>query len=253
VPYTSAYLDAALYDVVYSKVVADIPFYVDLAKSIGGPVLEVGCGTGRVLLPTLEAGVEIHGVDLAESMLERLRAKAAARGLSARVDQGDMRDFTMPRRYRLVTIPFRAFLHMESTEDQIRALRCVREHLEPGGLLALNVFYPSWDAIARDDGVRKLSIETTHPDTGQTVRVWDVSRYDRPRQHIAVERQVFIGQRGDDEAPIEYGFTLSWIFRFEMELLLRAAGFTDFEFFGGFERRPLVIDKDEMVVLARRD
>jgi len=263
VAYTSAYLDPALYDVIYGRgadgkpvraALDDVAFYVDLATRQGNPVLEVACGTGRVLLPTLEAGIEIHGIDLEDGMLERLRAKAQARDLHPKVFRGDMRDFTLPARYRLATIPFRSFLHMESTEDQIRALRCIREHLEPGGMLALNVFYPSVDFMAANDGVRKLTIQTTHPDTGLPVEVYDTSRYQRAQQRLSVERLVLVTNPGGAPASmIEYGFTLRWIYRFEMELLLRAAGFSRFDFHGGFTGDPLTSDREEMVVMARRD
>lgn len=248
----SPYPDPALYDVIYSQVRDDIPFYVELARAQGGPALEVGCGTGRVLIPTLEAGVEIHGLDLEAGMLERLRGKAAAKGLSVRVFEGDMRDFTMPGRYRLVTIPFRAFMHLQSTEDQIRALRCMREHLEPGGLLAFNVFYPSADFRRDKHGARSLSIETTHPESGRPVKVFDVSRFDNLRQTVTVERETVEGDGGERQVT-RSGFTLRWVYRFELELLLQAAGFAAAEIFGGFDRRPLERDTDEIVVLARRD
>lgn len=253
-PYTTPYFDPELYDVVYTQVrVDDIPFYVDLARREGGPVLEIGCGTGRVLIPSLEAGIEIHGLDLEAAMLERLRAKAAARGLVPKVFQGDMRDFTMPGRYRLVTIPFRSFLHCETTDDQIRTLRCIREHLEPGGLLALNVFYPCIDIIATLDGVRNLSIETTHVETGRPVKVYDVAHYQRALQRVSVDREVALEDETGAPTTVSYSFELRWIYRFEMELLLRAAGFSHFEFRGGFDGRPLTSDREEMVVLARRD
>ena len=253
VVYSSPYLDPALYDVIYTKVRDDIPFYVELARDAGGPVLEVGCGTGRVLIPTLQAGIEIHGLDLDAGMLDHLRSKAAALGLGARVFHGDMRDFTMPGRYRLVTIPFRAFMHLESTEDQIRALRCMREHLEPGGLLALNLFYPSFDLIGSQEGVRKLSIEVTHLETGRPVRVYDVNRYQRALQSVTVARAIHVEDSGGTEQIITPGITPRWIYRDELELLLRAAGFAAADFLGGFARRPLTQDTDEMVVLARRD
>ena len=251
--YPTPYYDPTLYDVVYAHLREDVAFYVDLARASGGPVLEVGCGTGRVLIPTLEAGVEIHGLDLAPSMLETLRSKAAARGLAPRVYQGDMRDFTMPGRYRLVTIPFRAFMHLESTEDQIRTLRCIREHLEPGGLLAFNLFYPSLDHVRRSDGVRALSIEATRPETGLPVRAFDVSRYDRVNQRVAVEREILAGEPDGRETVTRVAFSLRWVYRFELELLLRSARFARLELFGGFDRRALLRDTDEMVVLAWRD
>jgi SAM-dependent methyltransferase len=252
VPYLTPYYDPALYDLVYAKVRDDIPFYLELAKAARGAVLEVACGTGRVLIPILEAGVEIHGLDLDGGMLERLRGQAAERGLQPRVFQGDMRDFTMPTRYALVTIPFRAFMHLESTADQIRALRCIREHLEPDGRLAFNLFYPSFDFIRDNEGRRVLSIEVDEPGSGKPVRVFDISRYDRVGQTVTVEREVVIGE-GPDTITRQVGFRLRWTYRYEMELLLRAAGFAGAEFFGGFDRRPLERDTDEMGVLARRD
>jgi len=185
-------------------------------------------------------------------MLDRLRDKGAARGLAVRVFQGDMRDFTMPGRYRLVTAPFRAFMHLESTEDQIRALRCMREHLEPGGLLTFDLFYPSADFRRDKHGVRSLSIETSHPDSGRPVRVFDVSRFDNLNQTVTVEREIVEGD-GDDRVVTRSGFTLRWAYRFELELLLMTAGFTGIEILGGFDRRPLERDTDDMVVLARRN
>ena len=250
--YTSPYVDPALYDVVYQKVRDDLPFYLDLAQRAGGPVLELGCGTGRVLLPTLAAGVAIEGLDLDGGMLDALRSKARARGLTARVYRGDMRDFTMPGRYRLITIPFRAFLHLQSTEEQLQSLHCAREHLEPGGLLALNVFYPSAQHLKSDDGVRRLAIDVPHPVTGYRVAVFDVSRYDIAQQQIVVEREIV---EHDDRGPARatnVGFTLRWVYRWELELLLVTAGFGDVQIFGSFDRRPLQHDTDEMVVLARR-
>jgi SAM-dependent methyltransferase len=249
---TSPYVDPALYDVVYQKIRDDIPFYVDLARGAGGPVLELGCGTGRVLLPTLEAGVPIEGLDLDGGMLEALRDKARARGLGARVYRGDMRDFTMPGRYRLMTIPFRAFMHLLTTDEQLQALRCMREHLEPGGNLAFNVFYPSLDHLASHHGVRALAIDVPHPATGHRVAVYDTSRYDVIQQRVAVEREIV---EDDDRGPARatyVAFTLRWVYRWELELLLATAGFADVRILGGFDRRPLERDTDEMVVLARR-
>jgi SAM-dependent methyltransferase len=254
VAYHTPYSDPALYDVVYSKIRDDIPFYVDLARRADGPVLEVGCGTGRVLLPTLEAGVAIEGLDLDPGMLDRLRLKAQERGFDARVYQGDMRDFTMPGRYRLVTIPFRAFMHLDHTEDQIRSLLCIREHLEPGGALAMNLFYPNFDFMKARDGVRELSMEVKHPETGRSVAVYDLSRFDRVNQRVAVEREVVEhDEAGRPARSTAVGFQLRWTYRFELELLLGAAGFARVDLYGGFDRRLLERDHDEMVVVAWRD
>lgn len=248
------YVDPALYDLAYSWYDADLAFYLATARASRGPVLEAACGTGRVLLPALAAAVDIDGFDLESAMLDRLRSKADAQGLAPRVVTGDLRDFTMPRRYDLVMIPFRAFMHLHTTADQVRALRCIREHLEPGGTLVMNVFYPSFDLVIARDGRRAREQRFAHPGTGLPVELWDLPRYDRVNQTVVVEREVI--ERDATEAAVRthrYGFTLRWTFRFEMELLLAAAGFARWDVRGGFDGRPFERDTDEMVWTAWKD
>jgi len=252
-PTATPYVDPALYDVVYSWYRADLAFYVDLAKASRGPVLEVACGTGRILIPTAEAGVDIDGFDLEPAMIARLRAKAAAAGLKVRVVVADMRDFTMPRRYRLVTIPFRAFMHLQTGADQIQALRCVREHLEPGGSLVFNVFYPNPAYIAEHRDQRMQEREIVHPITGLPVVLWSTQRYDLVQQTLVSDREVIETIEDGTQITHHYRFMLRWVYRFEMELLLRAAGFTRWEVRGGFDGRPLQNPEDEMVWTAWKD
>ena len=243
------YTDPAAYDLIYSWYDVDIAFYIDQARAARGPVLEVGCGTGRILIPTLAAGVDIEGFDREPGMLERLESKAAAQKLQARVHVADMRDFTMPRKYALITIPFRAFMHLMTTDDQVRALRCMREHLQPGGALVYNLFYPGFRYIVENDGKRGHERDVTDPARG-TVSIWSTPRYDLVDQTLTSEREVIYADTGE---TVRYGFTLRWTFRFEMELLLRAAGFQRFQVWGGFDRRPLEHETDEMVWTAWRD
>jgi len=248
------YVDPDLYDLVYSTYTPDVDFYVELGKAAQGPVLEVGCGTGRVLIPTLAAGVDADGLDLEPAMLAALERKARARGLTPRLHAGDMRDFTLPRRYRLVTVPFRAFLHLLTTEDQLQALRCLRKGLEPGGALVMDLFYPSWDYIAAHDGKPQTTLEFPHPETGLPVAVHDTPRFDRVNQIVRVEREVVESDaRGYAGTAHRYEFTLRWIFRFEMELLLRAAGFLRWSLTRGFDGQPFEKDTEEMVWTAWRD
>lgn len=247
-------MDPVLYDAVYAHLTEDVAFYLDLARRSPGPVLEAACGTGRVLLPVLEAGVDIDGFDLDEEMLARLRTKAEARGLSPRVVQADLRDFSMPRRYTLAMVPFRAFLHLLTTEDQLAALRCLREHLESGGALVLNLFYPNFDVIAGASGAPKRTIETVHPDNGHTLHVYDLPRYDRVRQRVDATREIVeLDADGREVARHPAHFELRWIWAPEMELLLRTAGFARWEVRGGFDGRPLERDTDEMIWTAWKD
>jgi SAM-dependent methyltransferase len=248
------YAPAELYDLIYSWYHDDVDFYVAAAKATRGPVLEVGCGTGRILIPSLQAGAVVDGVDLRQGMLDVLRRKAEALGLKPKVYQGDMRDFTMPRKYALVTMPFRVFQHAMTTEDQLKVLRCIREHLESGGRLVFNVFHPGYARIAEPDGEQKLEREFQHPETQLPVtyyaRVWR----DRVQQTMRAEVEI---QEADARGYVgrthRYEYTLRWVFKAEMELLLYTAGFSRFEVKGGFDGRPLENETDEMVWTAWRD
>ena len=118
----SPFDDGELYDIMCQGIDYGIDFYVGLAREAKGPVLDIACGTGRVLLPVLQAGADADGMDLFQPMLDTARRKAVALGLSPDLRRGDMADFQMPRRYALVMITFNAFCHMLTTEDQLRCL-----------------------------------------------------------------------------------------------------------------------------------
>jgi hypothetical protein len=165
-----------------------------------------------------------------------------------------MRDFTMPRRYALVTMPFRAFLHNLSTEDQLRTLRCIREHLKGGGALVFNVFHPSLERLVEPDGEERLEREFPHPETGLSVGVYSRRRIDRVNQILRAEMEIRESDpRGYAGAVHSHNVTLRWVYKAEMELLLRAAGFNRYAVAGGFDGRPLERDTDEMIWTAWKD
>ncbi len=126
----STFDDDDAYDLVANAIPYGLDCYVAMARETNGPVLDVGSGTGRSLLPCLQAGVDIEGLDLFDAMLKTLRAKAATLNLSPRLHQFDMGDFSLPRRYALVMIPFNAFIHNMTQAAQISCLQCCRQHLE---------------------------------------------------------------------------------------------------------------------------
>jgi SAM-dependent methyltransferase len=202
-------------------------------------VLDVGCGTGRVLLRLLEAGVDADGLDASEPMLERARARAAARGFRPALVHADMRDFTMPRRYGRAICAFNAFAHMETPDDQLRALRCIRDHLEPDGALVLHMSYPRPAYWEEPDGVPVLELEITRAENGHRVQMWDTRTKDAAaqRQHSRMEiRELDAGGR---VVASHFSETEQrWVYRWELELLLRLAGYAHWEFFGGFAGEP---------------
>ncbi|HEV8061921.1 MAG TPA: class I SAM-dependent methyltransferase [Gemmataceae bacterium] len=242
----------------YDLVLKDIPygrdFYLALARETNGPALDIACGTGRILLPCLQAGVDIEGLDLFEPMLGTLRAKAAALGLTPRLYLADMSDFSLARRYGLVMIPFNAFIHNMTQETQIRCLQLCREHLLPGGLLAFDTFFPSLEIVGAPQNTRVLEGELPHPVTGLPMRMYDTRSFDRVAQvqHSLNEIELLAAD-GSVQTVHRSEVRSRYIYKHEMELLLRVAGFARWEISGDFERRPLTRENDAMIVMAWKE
>jgi SAM-dependent methyltransferase len=251
-PLPSPYDAPELYDLALDAFQDDVPFWLAEARAGGGPALEVACGTGRVLLRLLEAGLEVDGVDASEPMLDRLRAKAKAKGLSPRLYRADMRDFTTPRRYRRVFIAFNGFAHCESIEDQVRCLRCCREHLEPGGALVVHMSFPSQAYWLAPDGERVLEMDSPRP--GGSLRMWDTRTKDpvAQRQESVIEIEE-IDAAGRVERAHRFATTQRWVYRAELELLLRVAGFSRWEVLGGWDRSKLEREDQQMMAFGWKD
>lgn len=225
---TGYYLDSSLYDQVYSDYVADVAPFVELIRGAGGPALEVCCGNGRLLIPALEAGLACDGLDASESMLEGLREKLAARGLRTGVFAGDMRDFRLERRYALIVIPFNSFLHNLTQPDQIATLRTCRAHLAPGGRLVLTVFHPSAAKLIEWDGNERFLKQI--PVEGGSLRVHDRADDDRIDQiRVMTRRFEWLDASGTVLREEKRTFSLRYVYKPEMELLLRTAGFARWE------------------------
>jgi SAM-dependent methyltransferase len=247
----SVFDDGDLYDLMAGDIPYGLDFYTALAREASGGVLDTACGTGRILLPCLQAGVDIEGLDLFEPMLKRLRAKAAALGLSPRLHQADMSDFSLPRRFALVMIPFNAFIHNMTQAAQIGCLERCREHLLPGGLLAFDTFFPSLEIIGAPQNTRVLEGEAPHPQTGLPMRMYDTRSFDRvaQEQHSLNELELLAAD-GSIQAVYRSQASSRYLYKHEMELLLRVAGFARWEIYGDFDRRPLTRETDAMIVMA---
>jgi SAM-dependent methyltransferase len=247
----SVFADGDAYDLVLSDIPYGLDFYVDLAREANGPVLDVACGTGRILLPCLQAGVDIEGLDLFEPMLKKLRAKAASLSLSPQLHQADMSDFSLPRRYGLIMIPFNAFIHNMTQEAQIRCLQLCRNHLLPGGKLAFDTFFPSLEIIGAAQNTRVLEAELPHPQTGLPMRMYDTRSFDRVAQvqHSLNELEL-LADDGSVQTVHRSEVSSRYIYKQEMALLLRVAGFARWEIYGDFDGRPLTLENEAMIVMA---
>ena len=189
--------DGVLYDLFCGRLELGLDFYLGLAKMAGGPVLDLACGTGRILLPCLKAGVDVEGLDLFPNMLAHLRHKASALGFEPRLHQSNMAGFRLPRRYALIMIALNAFVHNLTTEDQLATLNACHEHLQPGGMLVFDTAFPGPAWIAAPNGTREMEMEIAHPETGLPVRMWDTRTFDRGEAAaIFLQRNRVTGSHG---------------------------------------------------------
>ena len=220
---SSYYVEPALYDTIYGDVTNDVAPHVASMRAADGPALEVCCGNGRLLIPTLEAGVECEGLDVDPAMLADLRAKLAARALAATLYEADMRTFDLPRRYALVAIRFNSFLHNLTQADQLATLAACRRHLRPGGRLELTVFHPGAAKLVELAAGEQLAKEVQAGP--RRVRLYDRAEDDRVEQVRRVFRRIEIAEDGRLVTERATEFVLRYVFKPEMELLLRVAGF----------------------------
>jgi len=222
----------------------DVEFFVDAAKSSGGPVLEVGCGTGRVLIPTARAGMRITGLDLSTHMLkvcrERLEQEPADVRRRVRLIRDDMRSFDLGDSFALITIPFRPFLHLTTVEDQLACLSCIRRHLLPDGRFILDIFNPWLELIVADDVGTESEAEPafTLPDGRRVTRRYKFVSKDRANQVNHLELIYSITHPDGREERLVHAFSMRYLYRFEAEHLLARAGFRVEHLFGDYDKSP---------------
>jgi SAM-dependent methyltransferase len=243
----------------YVPVVAsrhDIDFYVGAARGYGDPVLELGCGTGRVTLALAKAGFHVTGLDLSERMLARCSEKRAGLPTEVRervhLVQADMTRFDLGEQSRLVIIPFRPFQHLLETKQQIDCLECARRHLAPGGKLIVDFFQT--DPRRMNDPAFQQESEAAQefevPD-GRRVKMRDrVAAFHRAEQRNDVEMIYYVHYPDGREERLVFAFTLRYFFRYEVEHLLARCGFRVVALYGDFDRSPLADNSAEMIFVA---
>jgi SAM-dependent methyltransferase len=223
---------------------ADVAFWVDAARESGGPVLELGCGTGRVLLPIARAGVEITGLDLSPKMLGVLRQRLAQDApevrQKVRLVEGDMRDFDLGQQYALVIVPFRPFQHLITVGEQTACLAAIRRHLRPDGRLIFDLFNPSLTALADESRSEEQAPEAAieMPDGRRFYRTWRRTGIDYYNQVQHVEMYYYVTHPDGREERGVHAFPMRWLYRFEAEHLLARCGFEVMELYADYDRSP---------------
>lgn len=242
------------YDLFHADRLEDVAFWKNIACRTNGPVLEIACGTGRVGIEIARQGQELYGVDQSEDVLNVFRRKLAAEPDEVRqrvhLTRGDMRSFDLGRKFSLAIIPFRSLQHVLTLDDQLAAFKTARRHLIDGGILGFDVFFPNYSALEQPDGVEKFEREWIERD-GRTVRRFFLRHnVDKLNQviHASFIFRTYAGQNlvAEEISPI----TMSYYTYPHLQLLLKLSGFEVAEEYGSFDRSPITVQK-EMVLLAR--
>jgi SAM-dependent methyltransferase len=236
----------------------DVMFYGDAARQYGDPILELGCGTGRITMELAEAGQRITGLDLSERMLERAVKKRAKLPVEARervhLVQGDMQRFDLGEKFRLIIIPFRPFQHLLEVQQQVDFLGCVRKHLAPGGKLVLDVFQTDAERMHDPVHMREALITEYKTADGRQVKISErVAAFHRADQINDVEMIYSVVHPSGRKERLVFAWPLRYFFRYEIEHLLVRCGFKVKASYGNFARSPIVDDSPEMIFVAESE
>jgi ubiquinone/menaquinone biosynthesis C-methylase UbiE len=241
---------------VFQGIAHDVARYVELAGQHGSPILEICCGTGRVAMPLAAAGHHVTGVDLSAAQLEQFRANLArvGQGLDQRLQlvlQDATRLDLADQRFKLAICAFNSLPCIADFNGQRQALRAIAAHLEPGGVLVLDIVNPLRLKI-EGDPVPKPFFTRRNPHNGRTyTRFAMVGPFDE--QH----RQQLHGWYDEiDEAGhvLRRPYAVTWrpIFRHEIELMLTEAGFDLLCIEGGHQGEPYTAQSPRMFIQAQR-
>jgi cyclopropane fatty-acyl-phospholipid synthase-like methyltransferase len=243
---TPYFLTGEEYDLQYQGLKVDLKFYLSEIKKAKS-ILEIGCGTGRILLPALKAGADISGLDFSKKMLKTLHQKAKRMGLKPITYYADMRNFSLGEKYKLIIAPFRPFQHLYNTNEQITALKNFHKHLNKGGKLILNVFNPDYLRMTRS-GQKEFYAYVRDPRTKNKVKITAINYYYPAEQLLKV---IFIHEELDRHNLLvgkkEFKSVLRYFFRFEFEHLLALTGFKPLKLYGDFKRGKFTDKSREMV------
>jgi len=234
----------------------DPAFYLELAKERGGTVLEVGCGTGRILLPTARAGITIDGLDASQPMLDRCAETLAGEPSDVRqrvkLHHADARSFDLGAQFDLITAPFRVIQHLLEMDDQLAFLATVARHLRPGGALAFDVFNPNFSALVAADGIEREDTPITALPDGRTFRrTARIARVRWADQVSEVEMIYYVSnRRGEEIERLVQGFGMRWYLKAELIHLLARAGFAVKTTWGDLDRSPFTDKSPDIIIVA---
>jgi SAM-dependent methyltransferase len=244
-----------LYDLLHGEPQDEVAMYSSLSEGCDA-ILECGIGSGRIAIPLARAGIEVHGIDTSAEMLAQLELKLKAEpgtvGRRVHPSMADMRSFDLGRSFSFAYVPFMTFNYLLTIEAQRECLAALYRHLKPGGTLLIELIslYREW---FYNDGIARFVLRRKHPESGQIVDIFRVTRFDPATQILEHDRQYrFL----DDLGRLDHERTVFLRNRFfflgEAQLLLAEAGFTLTAIWGDHKRGPYDRDSQVMILVASR-
>lgn len=184
----------------------------------GGPALELGIGTGRIALPLARRGVQVHGIDLSQAMVARLRAKPGGEDIAVTI--GDFATTRVDGQFSLVYLVYNTIMNLTSQDEQVACFRNVAEHLEPGGCFVAEVSIPELRRLPPGDTVRAFRVDGAR---------WGFDEYDVATQGLVSHHFELVDDRVERfSAPFRY------VWPSELDLMARLAGLSLRERWGGW-------------------
>lgn len=255
-----AFADAEAYDIADPTDTGGT-FYRALAREAGGPVLEIGCGTGRIAIPIAQMGFPVTGLDIVPGMIERARHKSA--GLPAKWVVGDGRSFRLDEQFHLIFLTGNVFQFFLTNADQAALLERVNAHLHPDGLFAFETRNPRWPGLATrpepyegmffylESWMEERASESYVDTQGRSIQVSYTQTYDHVAQilHLANYKR---WREGEQEQTQVTRTALRYTFPQELAALLQAHGFTIIRQYGDWNYEPLTEASPSIIVVCRR-
>lgn len=244
---------AWLYDIDNRDIVHDdISFYIEYAQSIGGEVLELGCGTGRVAIALANKGINVTGIDLSPQMLDVFKKKIGAKDRIT-ILQGDMSDFSIDKKFGMIISPFRAFQSLTRDDDIINSLHCIHNHLSDNGIFIINVFKPNKVLDESWCYTEKIQWERRDESTGNyVIKKHYGDKIDTDNQiiypHFIYE---VTGKNGTTECYTE-DLNLKYYYENQLEDVLMNTGFKIIERYGWYDKRSVEEANRELIFICKK-
>ncbi len=242
---TDFYQDAQRYDLFEGDIAAGdfLDFYVRQIERYGAPVLELACGSGRLTIPLTEKGFDLKGLDISDEMLALAKEKAERRNIKLDIEKGDMTDFDLGKKFKLIFVPAQSLSHLYTLEQIEKCFACVKEHLTDDGRFLIELFNPSLE-ILLERNARYFS-----QSEAENIAVDSNSFYDTATQIKHIE---LIFRENNDKPDAVLTFKMRQFFPQEIDALLKYNGFRIEQKFGSHREEKFDSDSQKQLIICQK-